>query len=497
MAETTQTEKIDLYRILRLLLRQFRYRWWIVLVLAVLLGGFRWFQAYRSYSPVYEATATYTVSSGVQGVTDLVSTTSYYDSQAREQIVESFSYILASEAMQERIKNELKLDYIPGSVTAESVGDTSFFKLTATSGDPEMALRILEAVVNHYPEVASFVVGNTIMETIEEPRASQTPINSNSTLRTTVIGAGVGALLGLAILLALALTQKTVERKEDLHPYISLSCLGTVPKVTLKKRSTAQGKAISLLNPNVPSSLEASITELRVHVQRKAAQQNAEGKVLLVTSTLSGEGKTVVSTNLAISLAKSGKRVVLVDADLRNQMIRQRMGLTAEVPAKGLLELLQDRELPVETVLQRVDNLRLWLLAGDSQMTSPMQLLASKRMHQIIAQLRLSADVVILDSPPAGLLGDTAVLSKWADFVLYVVRSGGTRPDQIADTIGELEQQGCNLLGYVLNGVSASGSGSYGTYGKYGKYGKYGSYGRYGNYGKYGTYGSYGNAKDM
>lgn len=496
MAETTQTEKIDLYRILRLLRRQFRHRWWIVLVLAVLLGGFRWFQASRSYSPVYEATATYTVSSGVNGVTDVAFSTSYYDSQAREQIVQSFSYILASEAMQERIKNDLKLEYIPGSVRAESVGDTSFFKITASSGDPEKALDILESVVRHYPEVASFVVGNTALETIEEPQVSQTPVNRYSVWRTVATGAAVGALLGLAILLALAMLQKTVECKEDLLPYTSLSCLGSIPAITMKKRSSAQGQAISLLNPNAPSSLEPSVAELRVRVQRKAAKLNAQGKVLLITSTLAGEGKTVVSSNLAISLAKSGKRVVLVDADLRNQMVRQRLGLINEEPAIGLLELLQDQELAVESALQQVDDLSLWLLAGDNQMTSPMRLLESKRMKQIILQLRELADVVILDSPPAGLLADTAVLSKWSDFALYVVRPGGTRPDQIADTIGELELHGCTLLGYALNGVSATGSGSYGAYGKYGKYGKYGSYGRYGNYGKYGSYGSYGKAKD-
>lgn len=487
MAETTQMEKIDLYRCWQLLWRQLRHKWWIVLALAVLLGGFRWFQARRSYSPAYEASATYTVSSGVQGVTDMVSNTSYYDSQAREQIVQSFSYILSSEAMQERVKNELNLDYIPGTVKAESVGDTSFFKITVTSGDPDTALEILEAVVAHYPEVASFVVGNTVMETIEEPRASQAPVNTPDSLRIAAAGAGAGALLGLLILLALGLSQKTVERKEDLLAYTSLSCLGTIPEVTLKKRSSAQGNSISLLNPNVPRSLESSVAELRVHVQRQAAKVNAGGQVLLITSTLAGEGKTAVSMNLAISLAKSGKRVALVDADLRNQMIRQRMGLNAEEPALGLLELLQDPEMQVESVLKQVDDLNLWLLAGDSQMSSPMRLLESKRLRQVIAGLRQNVDVVILDSPPAGLLADAAVLSRCADFALYVVRAGGTRPDQIADIIGELEQHNCNLLGYVLNDVAESSSGSYGSYGKYGKYGKYGSYGKYGTYGSYGT----------
>lgn len=488
--QNKDVQKVDLYRILRLTLRQAKYLWWLVLILMALMGAVMGLRSARAYVPIYQATATYAASSGVTGMTDITSSTNYYDTQTREQIVSSFSYIMTSEAMQERVKSELDLPYVPGTVTASAVGDTSFFKITASGSDRELTLKLLEAVVKHYYETASFVIGNATIEEMETPRVTTNPVNALSVRNSVVKGCALGLLLGAGILVVLAINRKTVESEEDLKGRVKLACLGTLPHIVTKKRRKSTGNLISLLNPNVRSYLEASVGDLRIRLLRQINKVKPEGKLLMVTSTFAGEGKTTVSINLAISLAKSGKRVILVDADLRNQTVKTRFGITT--PTKGLLDLVETGDTNLRDYLVQIEDMPLYLMAGDRQMVSPMQQLESEHMARVLEQLRGLVDVVILDAPPAGLLVDAALLGAKADFALYVVRYDGPAIHRVEDSMQELQKQKINLLGYVINASRSSGKSGQGNYGSYGGYGSYGKYGYYGKYGKYGGYGSYG-----
>lgn len=475
---------LDVYRILRVMYRQLSRIWWVLLLIVAFCGAFMGFRSYQSYVPVYQGSATYAVSSGISGITDVTSINSYYDTQARDQIVSAFPYLVTSEAMQERVKNELDLTYIPGTVSASAVGETSFFKVTAVGSDRELTLKLLKATAKHYPEVASFVVGDAEIEEIEAPCVGVTPTNALSVRNSVVKGIMIGLVLSFLVLLFLAMGRKTVESEEDLKGETKLKCLGTLPLVETKKRRKSDGNLISLMNSNVKDVLEPSVGNLRVKLLRRANEVKPDGKMLLVTSTFAGEGKTTVSINLAISLAKSGKRVILVDADLRNQTVKTRFGI--KTPTKGLLELVESGDQNLSNYLVQIQELPLYLMAGDQQRLSPMEQLESDRMGQVLDKLRDLADVVILDAPPAGLLVDAAVLGGKSDYALYVVRYDGPAIYQVSDSMQELQKQNIKLLGYVINASRKSG-----PFGQ----GGYGSYGGYGNYGRYGAYGAYGRKK--
>lgn len=455
-------QKIDIYRILRLMLRQAKRRWFLVLILIAAMGALMGFRAYRSYSPVYQATATYAASSGMSGVTDILTNTSYYDTQLRAQIVSSFPHIMSSEAMMERVKEELGLSYIPGSVTATSVGETSFYKLTATGSDPETVLALLEAVVKHYPEVASFLIGNAILEEIEQPRADTAPVNQFSVRNSVYKGMMYGFVLGVGLLFLMALNHKTVETPEDLRQEIKISCLGSIPYVETKKRRNSGNNLVSMLNPNVGRKLEDSVSDLRIKALRRAQKLHPHGNVMLITSTFAGEGKTTTSINLAISFARSGKRVVLVDADLRNQTVKNRFGI--QDATRGLLELVESQDQNLSSYLVQISDLPLYLLAGDRKIQSPLAQLESDRMREVLGQLRNLADIVILDAPPAGLLVDASILGTQADCCLYVVRYDGPSIHQVTENIQELQRQNVNVLGFVLNGTKQESSSSYESY---------------------------------
>ena len=383
-------QKIDLEQIGRNFFYFLKKTWWLVTLLGILAGGLRYYKAWSSFVPRYTATASFSVKSGYVGTTDLVDTTQYYNNQAAEQVVSSFPYILRSEAMQERICLELNTSRINGMVTASSIGETNIFTLTVTSNNPQDAYDILNAVIKNYPQVASFVIGGTQLSMIEEPQVPVAPTNVFRGERSAMKGAAMGVLLGLGLTLLMAFSRKTIQTSDDLKRMTAVPCMGTIPAIQLKRRRKAAGSGISILNPRLGDRLAVPIGALQVRLLR-AQPTGKTARMVLVTSTIPGEGKTTVSFNLAVSLAQSGKRVILVDADLRHQVVKARAGITA--PSAGLLELSRAARPDVSRVLLPVPGVQnLQLLAGNTRMASPMGVLDTPKMRSLLEQTRALAD---------------------------------------------------------------------------------------------------------
>ena len=200
-------------------------------------------------------------------------------------------------------------------------------------------------------------------------------------------------------------------------------------------------------------------------------------KVILVTSSLQGEGKSMTALNLAISFAEAENRVLLIDCDLRRPKLARLLRKSSRV---GLSNLLLDPSLLGEVLIPGgVDRLDV-ILSGDIP-PNPSELLGSARMESLLAHLRKRYDYVILDTPPVNMVTDAVVLASKSDGVLFVVRSGQSERGPVTHAVEQLEYAQAKLLGFILDDVNGDGT-RYG-YGKY-KY-QYHKYSRYG-YGRYG-----------
>lgn len=207
-------------------------------------------------------------------------------------------------------------------------------------------------------------------------------------------------------------------------------------------------------------------------------------KVVCITSCTPNEGKSSVSYELARSYANNGKKVLLVDADLRKSVMRGRNQQGGDMKL-GLTHLLiGSNSLDEVTCETDVDNF--FMIFVGPVPPNPSELLGNKYFEKMIAEARELYDFIIVDTPPLGSVIDTAIVSKQCDGALIVIECGGISRRFIKKVIEQLETANCRILGCVLNKVNMAGSGKY--YGKY--YGRY--YGKY--YGKYyGNYGEYGN----
>jgi len=313
----------------------------------------------------------------------------------------------------------------------------------------------------------------------------------------------IGLLLGIGIpaviLYLIQFMKYKVEGPDDLGRLTNLPLVAEVPVANESAKTTAG----IVVHENKNNQMDEIFRSMRTNIQFMMTESQ---KVILFTSTTSGEGKTFNAANLSVSFALLGKKVVLLGLDIRKPALGRLFGISDRT--KGITSLLTKDNVTMGDVTSQIlpsgvnDNLDL-LLAGPVP-PNPTELLARENLGVVINLLKEKYDYVILDTAPVGLVTDTFQIGKYADVSIAMVRSDYTPKASIGmlNTINA-EKKLPNLC-IVLNGVDMSkkkykyyyGYGKYGKYGRYG-YGRYGygryGYGRYG-YGRYGygNYGSYG-----
>ena len=248
-----------------------------------------------------------------------------------------------------------------------------------------------------------------------------------------------------------------------------------MPAVTFKRRKTSANESLSIQNPYVPGSYQEGIRSLRIKLLRMLA--DTKHKIILITSTMPGEGKTTIAVNLAQSLSRNGAKVILVDADLRKPSIKQALGVTKA--SAGLKDALSLKDPAAVTgMLLEQDPDSLWLLADDKASPDTCQVDAPA-LRRVLDMLSKDVDYIIVDTPPCGLLADSVNVARAADCVLYVLGAGAVQIPHVMDSMQFLDEAGTPLLGCVLNGISGGSHSGYGYgYGSYGYGYGYGGYGR-------------------
>lgn len=466
--KSAESEKIDVISFVNDFFHRLKRMWILVVVLTVVVAALFYYRTTVSYSPTYVAEATVSV--------EIVNGGTYANKNTAEQMGLIFPYILTSGALSDVIAEDLGTNSVPGTITVSSIKGTNLLTITVSSWDAQYAYDILQSVLNNYPEVAQFVVGQTELTVIDE---SGVPTDSGrqSVIRGSIKrGAAIGFALGILLVVLNVVSFRTIRSESELRSLLNIPCLGTLPFYQKKQRRNSARTEINILNDGENSDYVEAMRLIRTRLERQM-----EGKqVLMVTSSISGEGKSTVAANLAIAMARKGKRVVLVDCDLRNPTVSQIFELKDKYP--GLVSILRGKSKLEESLVPVTDHgnpIGLTLLPGGEREPRLVEILSSENMKNVIDTLRSMADVVILDTPPSAMLVDAMMLVRHVDAVTYVIMSDFARRRYIFEGVEELTTAGAPIVGCILNGGRTRG-GRYGYYG-YGKYG-YGKYG-YGSYG--------------
>jgi capsular exopolysaccharide synthesis family protein len=378
----------------------------------------------------------------------------------------------------------------------EQARDLSTFQVTDSTykAKIERQERLFDAVVKRLEEidlVSEMSQGNRTKTEVIYPPGIGSQVAPD--MKQILISAG---LLGLVAGLALAFVVDSADRRfrgpDDIRNDLGLPVVGHIPVIPVSKKALKEAESdanADVLHPvlRLVHHPRGRIAEAYRAV-RTALYFSTRGgghKVIQVTSPNPGDGKSTLSANLAISIAQSGKKCILIDADFRRPRIHKLFGLDRDTGLSALIE--GTAEIPDAVHETGVENLT--VMTCGPRPENPSELLTSLRFQELLDKLRDEYEIVIIDTPPILAVTDPCNVAPRVDGVLLVMRLSTSARKASRRALETLDALGANVLGVVVNGVG--GTPGYGGYdGAYG-YGRgYGGYG-YGGYG-YGGYGGYG-----
>ncbi len=420
-----------------------RLAWWLP-VLGLVTGGTVALILSLAQTPLYTSSTQLFVSTRTAGTTS----DAFTGSQFSQQRVESYARLIAGEEVAARVIDRLDLEVSPEAladqIVATAVADTVLIDIVVTDESPQLAARIADAVGSVFTDFVDELEtpdanGVSLIEVTvtDAPEVSGDP-SSPDIPRNVVLGALVGLLVGVGLAVLRAVLDRSVKDPDETARLAGAPVIGTV------LRDDALDKVHTI--DRIPNTRTAEdYRQLRNNLQFLKVDEPP--KVIMVTSALPSEGKTTAVVNLGMALADAGRRVTIVEADLRKPKVIRYLGLVAGV---GLTNLLAGSA-EVDDVVQKHGVGDLYVIGAGPTPPNPGELLSSSHMLALLDKLRTENDFVLVDAPPLLPVADATGLAVNMDGVLLSVRYGSTHKEQLQQAAATLERIGATTLGVILN----------------------------------------------
>lgn len=378
---------------------------------------------------------------------------------------------------------------IRNCLAISSVTDTSAVKIVATTRNAELAADICNDLTQVAPKYVEEAVGVGSINTIDKAKIYKTPVAPN-TMKNTVLGMAAAFLIVVMVILIIDYFDNTIKESEKIAKKYDKAIIGEIQQFgegnkkkkkskhsTIRSRTDPRGL---LTDKDVPFNVVESYKTIRANILFTAA--DSDKKVIAVSSSNPGEGKSTSAANLAIALAQTGSAVLLIDADMRKPVQHRTFRVKNN---EGLSTLIIKKSSVEESVKSNVIN-NLDILPSGPLPPNPSELLSSGNFRSLLEQFSTNYDYVIIDTPPVNVVSDAMVMKDSISGIMLVIRYAMTTYEDLANCMKQIELAKVNMLGFVLNDVHHNHGANYYNY-KY-KYKKYG-YG-YGSYGYGYTYGN-------
>ena len=388
------------------------------------------------------------------------------DLNSAVQLIDTYMVVVKSNKVMDVVAERLAKDYqdistayIASTLSMSPVSQTGVVRVSSKTTDPQLSTDIVNAVLDVAPGEIIRVVGAGNIEIIDY---AEKPLlaNSRGAMRKGAMGGLAGGMLAGCILLAVFLLNRKVTETKDLEDNY------TPPVLAVVRRSRRDSKdpGVFLLTKESPMETIEGYAKLRMNFLYTLVGKS--NHMVVITSAISGEGKSTIASNLAISCAMSGKKVLLVDADLRRAC--QQEFFRYEKQSKGVTDILVG-DCIWQDVVQKEVRESLDILPAGQIPPNPAELLDSSTMRTLLKELNEAYDLVLLDMPPVNIVSDPLVLSSEVTGCLFAVRQNYSDQRDIRKALISAEMTGMNVMGFVFYGEKVSGEG-YGrgkTYQKY------------------------------
>lgn len=434
------------------------YKKFIVLVVMVVLLFILGIGLYDKVfkTPLY---STYTTLVLVKDeTTDSVDTISQSDIILNQKLVSTYREIIKSRLVLEQVIHNLNLSYtleqMQKMIDVQSKEDTEILKITVTDSEPQMASKIANNLAEVFDHEITKIYKLNNVSIIDRAEVPENPSN-NHFVRDIILAALIGFTGSSAIIFIIFYFDDTIRSVDEVEGEVGTPVIAKIYKDTNK---------IDLIVDKKPNALTSeSIRTLRTNLQFAAVDD--ELKTILVTSSLPAEGKSFISANLAISFAQTGKKVLIIDCDLRKGRQHKIFNVSGKIGLSNLLigDISKSRDFIIKTSIENLS-----IIPRGVFPPNPSELLNSKKNASIINTLKKYYDIIILDGAPISGLADSLILSTYVDKVLLVTAVNYSVKTELKNTIKALENVNAQIAGCVVNNIVPT-KGHYGSYYYYGE----------------------------
>ena len=477
---TTALDRIDAYSVLRDVLRNL----WVILLGAIAVGLIINMRVHADFQSTYSTKTTFVVTSRTS------SNNTYSNLSAASSMAGSFSNILNSSLLRKKVCQDLGVSSFNAKASASVIEGTNLMNLRVTSDSPYNAYRIIRSIMNNINDLTQYVSSNMVMEVLQDPAVPTGADASFTALRQTVKASLLAGLAFVAAFIYLSYKKDTIKSEKDLEDKLDARSLGAVFHDPAYSNFTAflRGKKSRHLITDISAKFEYVERFKKIGANVSAAAQKQNGKIIMITSVREHEGKSTVSANVALSLARQNHKVLLVDGDLRRPTLQNLFLRKKDKLSVSLGDLLTGKGSMMDA-LWYDKRRKLYLLLNKKNYTNSTDIVSSDTMRQLLNAAVEHFDYIVIDSPPMSLMADAEVLGDMSDISILVVKYDEVLSPNLNDAIDSLRDGNAHFAGCILNDVRTLPGARRAVVG-YGGYGRYKNYRRYGDYNAYGRYGS-------
>ncbi len=485
----TNDEEFGLEPIFKLI-RQIVSKWWVIAIFIVVfsIGGFG--IAKLTYTEQYNSTLIFNVNNKNKDIVGQANIyTSASDAQASAYIANNFKTLIqrgndfitrVQNTVEATTGKQYEKEQLRRLINVELVTDSTLITITVTSPDKELTYAVCTAIQSVYPEIARVAFPTADVSVADS--ATQAKLATDS---TTLVYTAIGFMAGAALAVLLILIKARIDNKllsaEDIKNKFNIDIIATVSDIKSKNKTDRTRLLITDRNVGLPFIETFKL----IRTKFENAKHKKGYSVFAVTSSTESEGKTTCSSNIALSLAKSGKSVLLIDADLRKPAVCKTLGVNIE-GEKGVYDIVNGNKTFEESV-KYIERYNLYLLVASAAVSDPSETLANAKMAELVQEAKKNFDFVIIDCPPAGVVADAAIVANYADTMVFVTAEERVALQQIEYALSDLMTTKADIFGCIYNRAGTSGmrlaskNGGYGGYfsNRYGGY--YGSSYYYGS----------------
>ncbi len=485
--------------------------WCWLIILSTLLAGIASLFISLRIAPIYKSTTTVLVNEA-----PATKSADYSSVLMSKQLTSTYAEMMANDLVLGQVAEQVKISNPPEEIRKwieiNPVRDTQIIQVSVRTTDPEFSARIANSIVSAFSnqiqeiqtkrfaqskltletqlaeterQISNFVelanqatnseekdrldakvmeyraLYSNLLTSYEQIRLSEAqsvssvvqvapaipntiPVEPNI-WRNTILAALIGFLFAVGILIVRESLDDTVKTPNEISRKFNLPILGVI-----SHHDSEGNSPITLLEPRSP--IAESYRALRTNISYASVDRPL--RTLLITSAVPGDGKSTTIINLGVVLAQNGKKVIIADCDLRRPQIHTHFGLTNR---HGMSTLFSHSAEVLNSVRQTTGVDGLTVITSGSLPPNPSELMGSQKLQSILSTMRNSADIILIDTPPALTVTDASALAPSLDGILLVVRPGKTRSSALRQTIEQLRQVNARILGVVLNDVAISG----------------------------------------